>query len=307
MAEIMFLREFVDLADTCSFQDTSENMNISASALSKHIHKLEEEFGVPLFDRTTRNVKLSTYGIIVRKYADQIIKIDDQCISEISDAKTSEDLKLNVGYIPMLARYDILDTLSTFSKLHPEISLKISESFRLSESLQEGKMDVIFVDGRSASKTPNAHSIQFLTDHMVVVLAPNHPLASREYVTIEDLIHDNKFLMHCTTDGKLTRTSQIFLKECQNRGYTVNYDFTTCYTSTLLRMVESGQGICIMNSAELRGNNDFGCVSVDILPKIELTCVAQYLNNQNHTKAKSELIRYLKSMNCEEKQARDTA
>ena len=60
--ELKLLQEFVSLVETKSFQETSELMNISQSALTKHIHKLEDELGVSLFDRSTRSVELTEYS-----------------------------------------------------------------------------------------------------------------------------------------------------------------------------------------------------------------------------------------------------
>jgi DNA-binding transcriptional LysR family regulator len=57
--EIDYWREFVVLAQTCNFQETAEILYSSQSTLSKHIQCIEAELGIPLFDRTTRKVKLS--------------------------------------------------------------------------------------------------------------------------------------------------------------------------------------------------------------------------------------------------------
>ena len=60
--EISILAEFVRLVETCNFQETADQMNISQSALTKHIHKLEEELNVDLFDRSQRSIQLNEYS-----------------------------------------------------------------------------------------------------------------------------------------------------------------------------------------------------------------------------------------------------
>ena len=50
--DIDTLREFTSLFETLSFQETADRLCVSQSALTKHIHKLEEELGVSLFDRS---------------------------------------------------------------------------------------------------------------------------------------------------------------------------------------------------------------------------------------------------------------
>ncbi len=297
MEELSFLREFVDLAQTCNFLDTAENMNISASTLSKHIRKLEEEVGVPLFERTTRSVRLNEYGVILKKYADKIIALLNEFDVELNSAKASLESILNVGYLPMISRYNILETLSEFSAIHPEICVKAKESFHLSEELQNCQMDIIFVDSLSCPKIPGAKSLPFKTDHMVAVIPSSHPLASNEYVTIEELAQEKEILLHVSSDGKLTLTSQRFLNECKKRGYNVTYTFSSYYITTLLRMVSNGDGISIMNSAELYGTDYSDCVAVAIHPEITFTYIAEYINNQTHMKAKSLFCKYLQTLN----------
>lgn len=67
--EISVLEEFVSLVETCSFQETAAIMNLSQSSLTKHIHKLEEELNLSLFDRSTRNVKLNEYSHAFSPYS----------------------------------------------------------------------------------------------------------------------------------------------------------------------------------------------------------------------------------------------
>ena len=57
--ELKYIREFVSLAETGSYFETSERLFITTSSLSRHIKALEEELGMPLFDRTTRKVELN--------------------------------------------------------------------------------------------------------------------------------------------------------------------------------------------------------------------------------------------------------
>lgn len=57
-----WLREFVVLADTCSYSEAAERLFMGQSSLSKHIKALEQELGVELFERTSRRVKLSAEG-----------------------------------------------------------------------------------------------------------------------------------------------------------------------------------------------------------------------------------------------------
>ena len=60
--DINYFKEFVVLAQTGNFMEAADILYSSQSTLSKHIKSMESELGVPLFDRTTRKVKISKYG-----------------------------------------------------------------------------------------------------------------------------------------------------------------------------------------------------------------------------------------------------
>lgn len=59
MMDINKLKTFIDLAHTLSFSATAANLYTEQSTVSKHIHSLEKELGMSLFDRNNRHVHLS--------------------------------------------------------------------------------------------------------------------------------------------------------------------------------------------------------------------------------------------------------
>ena len=74
--EIDVLKEYISLYKTCSFQETAEELHISQSSLTKHIHKLEEDLGYQLFNRSTRSVSYNEYSEKYYEYATKIVQLD---------------------------------------------------------------------------------------------------------------------------------------------------------------------------------------------------------------------------------------
>ncbi len=71
--DIDTLREFANLYETLRFQETADRLCVSQSALIKHIHKLGEELGISLFDRSTRSVRPNVFSETFSPYAEQIV------------------------------------------------------------------------------------------------------------------------------------------------------------------------------------------------------------------------------------------
>jgi len=290
--EDQLLREFLDLASTCNYQDTAENMSVSASALSKHIQKMEQELGVPLFDRSTRTVSLNNYGAILQEYAAQIIALTDRYQADIENARKIEASQLNIAFLPMLGRFGVLEALTAFNREHPEITLNIVESNNPEEHLLDGKFSFVFVDAYGP-KDSQITKLLYQRDHLVAVFPEGHPLAGRESVTLEDL-RDENFLLQVRPDGLHTITSKNFLTLCEKAGFTPKVSQTSRHISTIARLVAGGRGVAILFSSEILDENNSRCAVVDITPEIPFDMYVSYAHNLIRTETGRTFLRYLK-------------
>jgi len=113
--EINYLKEFVVLAQTGNFLEAADTLYSSQSTLSKHIKSMESELGVPLFDRTTRKVRISKYGQLLLPYAKQIIELHDEYTAILQTSLETDREILTVGSIHILAQYKITDIFAECS------------------------------------------------------------------------------------------------------------------------------------------------------------------------------------------------
>ena len=290
--ENAFFIEFADLARTCNFQESAENMFVSTSTLSKHIRKMEEELGVPLFDRSTRTVSLSKFGAILLPYAQKIAKITEQYTADIQNAITIADNHLDIGFLPMLGRFGVLETLSDFSAQSPSITMNIMEGNQLEELLLAQKFDFVFVD----SKGPENSKIEkfvLKTDHLVAIFPKDHPLAKEASVSVEQL-RNERFILQCKADGNLTLTAQDFLSRCQNTGFEPLVSLTTRYITTIARFIAHGKGVGILYSSEIQDEHNFDCVAVNIDPFIPFDICVSYQPSRIKSEASIHFLNYLK-------------
>ena len=80
-----YLRYFSTLAELQHYGNAAKALNISQPGLSHAIHSLEKDYGLPLFEKTGRNVRLSPYGLEIKKYIDVILNNLDELEQTISD------------------------------------------------------------------------------------------------------------------------------------------------------------------------------------------------------------------------------
>ena len=138
------LRLFLHLARTLHFTRTSRECNISLSALSRTVQRLEAEVGQPLFLRDRRSVSLTSAGELFREYAaDALSRL--QVLRQRLEG-TSEQL---TGTIRIFASVTAVQSflpriLTTFRRTHPEIETELETGYALDAlgRLEQGAVDV---------------------------------------------------------------------------------------------------------------------------------------------------------------------
>ena len=218
--DIDVLKEFVSLYETCSFQETSEDLHISQSSLTKHIHKLEEDLGVKLFDRSTRSVSLNEYSRLYYDYANRLIKLDAESREALTNAKSKNANTLRIFFTPSTSHYGLIDVLSYFQKKHPEIDLQMSEQTKVTDDIKEGNCEFAFASDNDMID-PKLTKIIYQKDELAIIVPAKHRLAEKEFVTFDD-IKDERFVLHSNSTGGMQIATKQLLELFEKNNATIN-------------------------------------------------------------------------------------
>lgn len=255
------LEEFLVLAETCSFQETAARLHLSQSSLSKHIRKLEEELGAALLDRSTRSVALSEYGRALAPHARRISEEKKAALAGLRQLADGSMETVTVSYVPVLGQYGLIETLSDFSRAHPELTLRTLESYGPVELLRSGGCDFAFEEG-GGPESGLRRSV-YRTDRLAAVLPADHPLAGREKVTLEEL-QGERFILHARQGGIPREETEKFLALCRERRFTPEIAAEAEYTSSMVRYVSAGRGVAVLNRMHIpAGMGDVAVVDLD--------------------------------------------
>jgi LysR family positive regulator for ilvC len=119
------LKQFVNLTEALHFGRAAEASNVSPSALSRNIRQLEEEAGVPLFERDNRSVGLTHAGELFQAYARNSLSDWDAIRSELMAEAGELHGEVSI-YCSVTASYSFLfELLSRFRIEHPSIEIKL--------------------------------------------------------------------------------------------------------------------------------------------------------------------------------------
>jgi DNA-binding transcriptional LysR family regulator len=202
------LRIFVAAAKRSSFARAAEEMHISPPAVSMQISDLEATVGLPLFDRVGRSATLTMTGEYFLVHARRILATLREAEDTIARFRGLQGGRLTVGMVST-AKYFIPRLLAKFRTEHPAVDIRLSVGNResLVDSLVRNEVDLA-VMGRPPREIAT-RAEPFAAHPYVIVAAPGHPLAQRDYVPAAALA-SQPFIVREPTSGTHASMSQFF-------------------------------------------------------------------------------------------------
>ncbi|GAA3573240.1 LysR family transcriptional regulator [Amycolatopsis ultiminotia] len=186
--ELDAVRTFLTVAETGQFQAAADELGISQQAASKRVAALEREFGVRLFARTARGVRLSVDGQALLPHARELLRAAERVTAAVTPGRRA--LRIDV----MNRRITPANLLYAFYQQRPDIELdvvtltNVDTAVVLAE-LGAGALDATFRSLRdSAGTVPGGlRSARVIDERHEVLVGPRHPLANAGSVTPGEL------------------------------------------------------------------------------------------------------------------------
>lgn len=196
------LEMFLSLSKSLNFTKTASEFYTSQPTISRQIVLLEEEWGINLFVRNKREVRLTPSGAIMYEKCIESLKIIDDGIAKCNDISNGTTGNLRLGILETMdTSIFVMPIASYFNSLFPNIHLNIEKrSFReLREKLESGYIDIVFTLDFDIKGISNLAYDKFCDVTAGIVVSKNSPLAKKEHLDPEDFI-DETFLLPCPSD-----------------------------------------------------------------------------------------------------------
>lgn len=146
------LRTFAAVARAGSFTGAGEQLYLSQSTISQHVRRLEDLVGRPLFERDTRNVRLSPAGETLQRYAAHILQLMDEAMDSVCGPPLNGTVRL--GLPEDFASSRLAVALASFVQRNPGVELVIRTGLSgdLFRELDEDRHDLVFAKRLSGSQ-----------------------------------------------------------------------------------------------------------------------------------------------------------
>lgn len=232
------LRYFKALAEQGHFGRAAEDCAISQPALSMQIRELEDGLGVPLFERSTRQVHLTAFGEAFAGRVEPILQAVDELTDLARVSREGQLERLRLGIIPTIGPYLLPAIMGDLAVSQPALDLRVRETTteRLVKELADGALDAAIL-ALPISEPSLAERALFEEDFLLV--RPSDQ-AQAPVPSVETLPQMRLLLLeegHCFRDQALA-----FCKPAARPRDVLD----ASSLSTLVQMVSAGLGITLI-------------------------------------------------------------
>ena len=234
------LETFLAVAEERSFSRAAVRMHRTQPAISQVIRKLEESVGESLFDRAARDGSLTAAGTLLRDYAQRLLALRREASSAIGELKSLERGHLQLAANEYTCMY-LLPAIDAFRREFPHVNVTVHRTLasRVPEELNLRTFELGVV---SFKPDPvQFRSIAVYGDSLAFIVSPNHPLASGERISINDL-GSELFVAHNVTSPLRRKVIEAF----QRYRTPLNMGIELPTIEAIKRFVAMGNGVALV-------------------------------------------------------------
>lgn len=223
------------------FRKAAEMCNVSQPTLSGQIAKLEDELGLSLIERNTRNVMFTPAGEAVLTRARTVLEEVRQLRETAQEFKDPMAGELRLGLIPTVAPYLLPRIMPTLFDQFPRLKWRLEEkqTNQLMEQLKIGALDAVILAW--LPEMEEYGKISLYEEPLWLAAHKDNPLIQKKHIELADLDGQEVLMLedgHCLRDQALGY--------CFSAGAREDATFQATSLETLRHMVAAGRGITLL-------------------------------------------------------------
>lgn len=247
------LKVFYVAATKRNFSETAKALHLSQPTVSLQIQQLETSLNCKLFERTTKNIRLTDSGKLLFRYAEQILQLINKTKKELALLSDSIHGDLKIGASLTIGEYILPYMIGKYRKEYPKVTLfmHIFNSNQIIQELLDEQIDLGFIE--SPISNPELVHLPFMEDELIIISSAteNHPLiGAREIITPEEL-----FTLPLIFREQGSGTRQVLeesLRKHQLDPSRLHIILELASTESIKAAVESGMALSIISQSAIQ-------------------------------------------------------
>lgn len=283
--ELRVLNYFLMAAREENITKAANLLHVTQPTLSRQLKQLEDELGVKLFDRSSHNIILTEDGMLLKRRAQELILLAEKTKKEFQNEEILTG-EIAIGCGELNGMSVLAEIINQFRQKHSQIRFDIysGNADGIKERLEHGLLDFSLLQ-----EPVDIRKYEFIRmpikDEWGVLLRNDHPLTEKSCILAEDLIGVPLIL------PKRSMIQNELLSWFGEHADSIDMvaTYNLLYNSAI--MVQNGIGSAICLNLEAKYNN---LSFVPISPKLEMSSLLAWKNNQIFTPAVSAFIDFTK-------------
>jgi len=232
------LQTFLLAADTEHLGRTADGMNAEQSTISRKIARLEEEVGVPLFERVGRSVRLTPAGTRFAHRSRRLLNELRDAIAEAQGSVSPETGEVHLGFLHTVGLRWLPERIAAFLADYPSVRFTLSQRTipDLTHGIMNGELD-LGIAGPPPTGIKDLEVIPLFEEQIAAVVAPGHRLASATSCTLSELAAEPLILPRARFGLR-----QVIEEAFANAGITLQVRYEGDDLAIVQSLVSSGLG-----------------------------------------------------------------
>lgn len=175
--ELRQLRYFIAVAEEMNITRAAQRLHMTQPPLSRQLQLIEDEIGLPLFERGARPLKLTDAGRVLYAQARRVLEQADE-LAPLTRRLAQAAERIVIGFVPSTLYGALLEVIRAFREAAPAVELSLIEMFTLEQlgALKGGRIDIGF--GRLRFDDDRLVREVLVEERLIAALPDGHPLAA---------------------------------------------------------------------------------------------------------------------------------
>ena len=204
------LQVFESVARHLNYTRAAEELHLTQPAVSMQVRQLEQSVGIPLFEQIGRKIYRTKAGEIMLGHAVTIQEHLALAKREMDELKGIDSGQLSIGVVSTI-NYFAARLLAAFSRQHPKVDIRLDVTNRetMLRKLESNEPDLVLMG--QPPKNLDVNASDFMDNPLLLVAAPDHPMAKSRNIPLESLTSET-FVLREPGSGTRLAMERFFLE-----------------------------------------------------------------------------------------------
>jgi DNA-binding transcriptional LysR family regulator len=257
--DFLGIEAFLGIAERGSFQRAATDLNLSQTALSHRLRKLEADLGVKLFARTTRQVSLTPAGAELLPRARAMVENLSESYAALRAQGRERQERLSIGCLPTIASFYLPSLLKEFSKALPDVTVRVHDNSanEIAALVEQGEAE-FGITVLSAGRW-DLEMKPLMKERYVLLCRNDHPLAAKKTVEWSDF--EGAPLVRVSPQ---TANRAIIDEALGSRREFMKWRYEVQHIATAVRLVIDGAALTVAPQLSMDASTAPGLVALPI-------------------------------------------